>query len=89
MFLGLWHKAQTLVSFQAENYPNTEAEEMSRALSVQWRETEKKGSEELWQLACGGPSPQPSLAAAEQGMLRQRHRGLQRGREDLPCPCHC
>lgn len=81
MFLGLWHKAQTLVSFQAENYPNTEAEAaegISRALGVWWRETEKKGCKELWQLPCGDPSPKPYLAA---------HRGQQRQRRGCSARC--
>ena len=42
MFLGLWHKAQTLLSFQAESSPNTEVG-AARRKAVPWE--------------CGGERP--------------------------------
>lgn len=85
MFLGLWHKAPTLVSFQAENYPNTEAdaaEEMGSALGVRWRRTEKKGSKELWQRPVGCQSR--AVTGSPQGTLSQMWRGFREGERTCP-----
>lgn len=90
MFLGLWHKAQTLLSFRAENYPNTEAE-AAEEISMVERDQEER-IQKPRQLACGGPNPGPSLAAHgdsshRAGDTEPDEQHLRRGHEDSPCLC--